>query len=67
LIPSVASIGAIIAEPVIIAVVPEPWGNLIITPMMMGMRIAGTPASTIQLAIMPAAPVALITAPRLCR
>ena len=51
LIPSVAIIGATIAEPVIIATVPEPCGNLMIVPMRSGTRIAGIPIATIPLAI----------------
>ena len=64
LIFSVLIIGAIIAEPVIIAVVPEPCGKRMMTPMMIGTKIPGTPAATIASAIIFAAPVALITAPR---
>ena len=52
------------AEPVIMAVVPEPCGKRMTTPMMMGIRMAGMPVETIQSAIMEAAPVALMTAPR---
>ena len=52
------------AEPVIMAVVPEPCGNRMMTPMMMGMRMAGMPVWMIHSAIMEAAPVALMTAPR---
>lgn len=57
LIFSVLIIGAIIAEPVIIAVVPEPCGKRMMTPMMIGTKIPGTPAATIASAIIFAAPV----------
>ena len=56
--------GATIAEPVIMAVVPEPWGNLMMTPIMMGIRMPGMPIFTMASAIIPAAPEVLMTAPR---
>ena len=47
MMPRAVTMGATIAEPVIIAVVPEPWGNLIITPMIMGIRMPGIPVATV--------------------
>lgn len=51
LIPRVVSMGAMIAEPVIIAVVPEPCGKRIIVPIRSGTRIQGIPTATIPSAI----------------